>query len=106
MRGTFQHENQCKLMGLITFLGFREVSFRKTFEGVEREFSGEKIVYKESELSGNQREQEKKGEEKSERARKEMSRLGEITLFNAKMDQIGDTANIQRIDHGRKKSHF
>ena len=28
------------------------MSFRKTFEGVEREFYGEKIVYRESELSG------------------------------------------------------
>ena len=28
------------------------MSFRKTFEGLEREFFGEKIVYKESELSG------------------------------------------------------
>ena len=31
-----------KTEGPTDFLGFREVSFRKTFEGLEREFFGEK----------------------------------------------------------------
>ena len=61
------------------------MSLRKTFEGVEREFSGEKIVYRESQLSGDF------GGEIRE-SKKKRSRLGEITLFNANMVWIGDTS--------------